>query len=485
MTIAKLISVLFIIALPLMAQGQSIVEIINSTEKAVFETRTYNSADLMTGRASGFFLSSDGLGITMGHIFEKADSAVITTRNGKTFEVQRIVSIHPQSNLALIKVEQNRQKTFSFLLPAKQSFKQNEELLFFTHPIESDDGMTIGPVNDLSYFPYLSRTGLVDGSYFINSAGAPAINRSGQLCGIINVSRNGMHKVLYNTYLLNDSNWVNINIPVKEISHYQNKREYLDSYLSQSILNIISLQYIEAAKNLSKYIKKHPEDDVAHCLRGYARFHYQNMVGSREDMNICYDLNPDGFLQYYFKALFNMSQAKNEEARINLNLCLDKKVDFAPAICQLALLNFEKDKDVKTAFNWYSSAIDADSLLAVAYYERARLRMQHSSDEEATLDDINKTIYLDPDQSGIYSIRGTIYFSNQDYLPAIQDYDRAIEKDIKDVHAWFNRGVAHYNLGLHQKACYDWERAGKLGNYDAFKYISRYCKNVKRNVYGR
>lgn len=485
MTIAKLRLAVFIFALPILAHGQSIVDVINSTEKAVFETRTYNSANLLTGRASGFFLSGDGLAITMGNIFEKADSAVITTRNGKTFEVEKIVSIHPQSNLALIKVEQTRQKSFNYLMPAKQSFMQNEELLFFTHPLESDDGMTISTVNDLSYFPYLLRTGLIDGSYFINSAGAPAISRNGQLCGIVNVSRNGMHKILYNTYLLNDSNWVNINMALKNIGNNENKRAYLSPYLSQSILNIICLQHIEAAKNLSKYIKRNPEDDIAFCLRAYARYHYQNIVGSREDMKVCNDINPDGFLQYYFQAHFYESQDKKEEARINLNLCLDKKDDFAPAISQLAKLNYERNKDVKTAFAWQSLAIEADSLLAVAYYERARLRMQHSSDEEATLSDINQTIYLDPGLPGIYSIRGTIYFSNQDYLPAIQDYDRAIEKDIKDVHAWFNRGIAHYNLGLHQKACYDWDKAGKLGNYDAFKYISRYCKNVKRNVYKR
>ncbi|MBK3516290.1 S1 family peptidase [Carboxylicivirga marina] len=485
MTLAKYILITVFSVFTLVGHSQSIVDIINTTEKAVFEARAYNSADLQTGMASGFFLSADGLAITMGYIFEKSDSAVITTRSGRTFEVEKVISIHPHSNLALIKVEQLRQKTFSFLMPAKQTFKQNEELLFFTHPLESDDGMTIGPVNDLSYFPYLSRTGLIDGSYFIHSAGAPAINNKGQLCGIVNTSRNGLHKLLYNTYLLNDTNWININLPVKKIAHYQHKRDKLNHSFSQSILNIVCEQYIEAAKSLSRYIKKHPEEDVAYCLRAYARYHYQNLVGSREDLKICQEINPDGFLQYFFKAIFDVAQDKDDEARVNLNVCLDKKVDFAPAISQLASLNFEQNKDVKTAFNWFTSAINSDSLLAEAYYERARLRMQHSSDEEATLEDINKTIYLDPDQPGIYSIRGTIYFSKQDYLPAIRDFDSAIEKDIKDVHAWFNRAIAHYNLGLHQKACYDWDQAGKLGNYEAYKYISRYCKNVKRNVYGR
>lgn len=481
----KLKIVLSLLLSPFLLDAQSIVDIINTTEKAVFEVRAYNSARLQTGTASGFFLSSDGIAITMGNIFEKADSAVVTLRSGKTFEIERIISIHPHSNMALVKVEQSRQKTYNFLIPAKQSFRQNEELLFFTHPLESEDGMTLAPVTDLVNFPFISRTGILVGAYGIRSAGAPAISNKGQLCGIINVSKNGMHKVLYNTYLLNDSNWININIPIKNYSSHQEKRVLLDPLLSQSLLNITSQQYIEAAKNLSKFIKQNPEDYMGHCLRAYARYNYQNLVGSREDLDICQQLNPQGFLQYYFKSLFDIAVDKDDEARINLELCLDGKVDFAPAISQLAKLNFEQNNDIRGAFDWYTAAIDADSLWAEAYYERARLRMKHSSDEEATLEDINKTIYLDPDLPGIYSIRGTIFFTKQDYLPAIRDFDMAIERDIKDVHAWFNRGVAHYNIGLHEKACYDWDKAGKLGNYEAFKYISRYCKNVKRNVYGR
>ncbi len=485
MATTKLKILLLLLLSPILLHAQSLVDIINTTEKAVFEVRAYNSARLSTGTISGFFISSDGLAITMGNIFEKSDSAVVTLRSGKTFEIERIVSIHPQTNLVLVKVGQSRQKTFNFLIPAKQTFRQNEELLFFTHELESEDGMTLGPVSDLAHFPFISRTGLLEGSYSVRSAGAPAINNKGQVCGIINVSRNGMNKVLYNTYLLNDSNWVNINIPIRNNTSHQDKRSLLDPLLSQSLLNISSQQYIEAAKNLSKYIKLHPEDEIAHCLRAYARFNYQNLVGSRDDMDICKQLDPNYFLQYYFQSIFELSIDKDDEARINLELCLDNKIDFAPAITQLAKLNFENNKDVKAAFEWYTAAIDADSLWAEAYYERARLRMKHSSDEEATLDDINKTIYLEPDLPGIYSIRGTIYFTKQDYLPAIRDFDLAIERDIKDVHAWFNRGVAHYNIGLHEKACYDWDKAGKLGNYEAFKYISRYCKNVKRNVYGR
>ncbi len=485
MKLLRYCRIFFVLFFSATTYSQSIIDIIDQTEKATFELQTYNSAKLITGTASGFFLSNDGLAITMGHIFENADSAVVTLRNGRKFQVRRIISVHPQSNMALIKVEQVRQKPFNYLLPSRQSFRKKEELLYFTHPLESEDGMTISPVNDLIYFPHIKRTGLIEGSYSINSAGAPAINRKGELCGVINVSSNGMHKVLYNTYLLNDTNWVNINVPIDKISSSQNKKELLSRYISQGILNICRLQYIEAAKGLSRHIKKYPNDDYAHNLRAYARYHYQNMVGYREDIKRSINLNPDGYLSYYFQSLFDFSDGNPKEAKINLELSLTRKNDFSPALTLLAMFNLESNGDVRTAYDWLSRAIKADSLYGQAYYERARLHLKHSDNQEATLEDINKAAYLDPDQPGIYSIRGTIHFSKQDFLPAIDDFDRAIEKDINDVHAWFNRGVAHYNIGLHQKACYDWDKAGRLGNYDAFKYISRYCKNVKRNVYKR
>ncbi len=93
MTTTKLKILFSLLLWPFLLNAQSIVDIINTTEKAVFEARAYNSAKLQTGTASGFFLSSDGIAITMGNIFEKADSAVISLRSGKTFEIERSLSL--------------------------------------------------------------------------------------------------------------------------------------------------------------------------------------------------------------------------------------------------------------------------------------------------------------------------------------------------------------------------------------------------------
>lgn len=485
MTSTKIIIISLLLSITALMHSQSIVDVINKTEKAAFESHSYNSANLEIGRSSGFLLSADGMAITMGSIFEKADSAEITLRNGRSYEIERVISIHPQTNMALVKIEPSRQRDFSYLLPSKRNFRQKEELLIFASPLEVEDGMVVEPVVDIVEFPFVSRTGILNGNFGAASAGAPAVNSNGELCGIVNVSKDGKQKVLYTNHMLNDSNWVNINVPVKNIAKNKTYQQLFNTNTSQALLNIVSEEYIEAAKSLSKYIRANPKDDIAISLRAYARYFYDNMVGCRDDMKTCMELNPNNFLQYYFQAIFDLEENKRKEARINLDLCLARNSEFAPAITKLAMMNLAVNKDIRLAYSWLNHAIECDSLYSKAYYERARLLMRHSDDEEATLKDINKSIELDPGHPGIYTIRGTIELANDDFLAAIRTFDRAIEMDVNDVHAYFNRGVAQYNIGLNDKACEDWRIAGKLGNYDAFNYITRYCKNAKRNVYDR
>jgi len=101
--------------------------------------------------------------------------------------------------------------------------------------------------------------------------------------------------------------------------------------------------------------------------------------------------------------------------------------------------------------------------------------MQYSSNREMAYEDINRAVYLDPSLPGVFSLRGVMKLSNNDFLGAIDDFTKAIESDPDDVHAYFNRGIAFFNVGMKRNACKDWHKAGDLGNFSAYNYISRYC----------
>lgn len=464
------------------APAQSLINIIKETEKTVFEARSYNKEGNIIARASGFFISPNGLAITMGSIFETADSAAIEMRNGKKYIVERIISIHPYTNLALIKIKPIRSKPFHYLLPSHLSYRENEELLTMALPYNKEDGTYLAPISKITHFPYISRTGIITKPLRPDLNGAPAINHKGQLIGIINGHPKKIRKIVYNSYLLNDTNWINLSISIGYLRQNPNITALLSPKISQGIYYILIEDHINAAHQFSHLLNPHKNAETL-CMRAYARHKYNNRVGSHKDFYTCSSIDPDYFLQYYFKGMINLEDNKKDDARINFALCLNHAPNYAPAIVQLAKLNLEKQNNIQEAYNRFSEAILHDSLEAKAYYERSRLRFKYSKNRKGVIEDINKAIYLDPNLQGIYTIRGILKAGKQDLLGAIEDYNRAIKKNPADVHAYIHRGIANYNIGLREEACKDWSKAGKLGSYEAFKYLSRYCKKVKQSIY--
>jgi len=72
--------------------------------------------------------------------------------------------------------------------------------------------------------------------------------------------------------------------------------------------------------------------------------------------------------------------------------------------------------------------------------------------------------------------RGLSYLYLKQFENAIKDFDFCISKkfDLSDV--YFNRGLAYGSDSFINQACMDLKKAKELGNQDASKYITEYCK---------
>ena len=454
--------------------SQSLVSIINKTEKTVFTIEGYSNSRV-SGRASGFFISADGIAITKASLFNDCDSAVVTTRNGKSYGIERIISVHPYANLALIKVKQRRQRDFSYLQTSRRTLIATHEVLIFSHPDEAEKGISVDVINKIGTFPFVERYGEILTKLGSLSYGAPVINKHGLLIGINVSDKSDVDNIIYSSFMLNDSLWVNLNIKINSFNSAMDQHKYLNPFLSRGILNLLSDKNVEAAKLFSKYMKQFPNSYNLYCLRALARFRYNNNIGGREDIEYAERINRGGFLSYYFNGIHFIESDKKRSAYDCMNICLDHNPEFIPAKVEHARLEWTLNNKIKKAFDEFNIVIEEDSLNGDAYYERARLSFQYSSNKDLAFEDLNKAIYLDPSQPGVFSLRGVMKLSKQDFLSAINDFTKAIEYDENDVHAYFNRGIAHFNIGMKKSACKDWQKAGDLGNYKAFKYISRYC----------
>ncbi|MGE0079071.1 MAG: tetratricopeptide repeat protein [Bacteroidales bacterium] len=102
----------------------------------------------------------------------------------------------------------------------------------------------------------------------------------------------------------------------------------------------------------------------------------------------------------------------------------------------------------------------------------AEIRLE---DYTSALNDYNKALELDPRNVNIYSYRALVYFKLTNYTDAINDYNNALDLEPESSLTYYNRGMTYLRLSDKQKACTDFHKACKMGNMTACKMIITVC----------
>lgn len=470
---------LFVLLIPGLSHSQRLVEIINQAERSALTVKSFTPSGTLLSEGCGFTISPDGLAIVPAHLFYNSDSLLVETRNGRKLGIHRLIQTHPFANLALVKLS-GKTREFDYFIPSKSPFRESQEILIFGHPSEAEEGITLGSIYKVLYQVFLNREGTTKNVLSKKSFGAPVINNRGELVGIVNAYDPALLPVVLGTAVLNDTNWVTVNIPLKQIPLNPDLRIQLRSDINEGLFDMTNGKFEQAAASFSNYQKINKNNAVVYALRGHARYLYKNTYGSKEDLSIARKIEPGCFLPFYFEGLHLIDENKTDEAITHFSLCLERKPGFAFALVERGRLLYNAKRDFEAAYLDFLSATRIDTLYGAGYYEKGRFILQHFEDKNPAYQDIDKAIVLDPDLPGVFSIRGTMRINDQNYLSAIQDFDIALAKDPNDLSALFNRGVALFNLGMKEKACKDWDKAGSLGHYKSIKYTSRYCTGSSR-----
>jgi tetratricopeptide (TPR) repeat protein len=89
------------------------------------------------------------------------------------------------------------------------------------------------------------------------------------------------------------------------------------------------------------------------------------------------------------------------------------------------------------------------------------------------MEDYNKAIELDPNYADAYYNRGLAHYDLKEYERAIEDYNKAIELDPNYVNAYYNRGLAYYYLMQYERAIEDYNKTIELDPNYAHAYNNR------------
>lgn len=109
-----------------------------------------------------------------------------------------------------------------------------------------------------------------------------------------------------------------------------------------------------------------------------------------------------------------------------------------------------------------SLLITGDSSWSSEAFALRGLALQGQGETKLAIDDLNKSIGLDPWFHEPHYFRGRVFYEIGDSQSAIEDMDRAIERHPSYVDAFYLRGKAHSTQGQPEKAIEDFDEALRL-----------------------
>jgi len=481
-TLVILSFILLLSSISTTSQAQpSIVKIIDKTESATFSVYAYNKAGISIDTARAFFISNGGLALTSASIFENADTITISDHKNKQLYLSRIIAIHPFANLAMIQIANFRNNEDQFINPSRTPFNASNEVMTFPHESDNNNSLNISKIQKIIQPFVLNRSAILSLPGSKASRSAPIINTNGELVGILHYIKSTSESVMLPIYLLNSNQWVSVSKSWTKFKSNTNDNAWTTVLCTDALLLQSQGKWVESARLFTQAFKKIKKDPYILALRSISRYNYNNVTGANEDFNRVTELDNNCGLAYYGRAIYHLKNQEYQTAKNDLLICLQKE-DLPKGFVLLGQLQ-SSDNEIKKAYASFTYATELDSLYAEAWYERGRLTMQYASNHNPALNDLTKAAQLNPYLPGVYTLIGNIKFNRNNYLEAIKEFDRALRMDPNDDHALMNRGMSYFNTGLKKSACKDWEHAGKLGNTQVFRLISKHCSQLKHSRY--
>lgn len=152
-------------------------EIYRKYKSAVF--MIYTSDDVGISQGSGFFVSSEGIGVSNYHVFEGSykGKEIIKLSDGKTYKVQEVLAYSKKYDYIIFKVQGNN---FNYIPIAKRGYEVGEEVYAIGSPKGLENTLSNGLISQ-KHSDYIIQISVpIDHG----SSGGALINSYGEVIGI-------------------------------------------------------------------------------------------------------------------------------------------------------------------------------------------------------------------------------------------------------------------------------------------------------------
>lgn len=254
--ILYLISFLFI---PYILHSQnSIQNILPKIQDAVFTV--YANLDDGISQGSGFFISTEGIGVTNYHVLDGANTARIVTRGGKEYAIARILDYDADMDLVKFKIEKPQSISFQSLRIQNVLPKKGSPVLSLSTPIGFEQTVSTGIVSALRSDDIHGAIIQITAPISHGSSGSPVLNMSGEVIGVA-------------TFGYEQGQSINFAVAANQINKLHKSLNITIEKMGRNPLETINVknarryfqqgEYGKAVESLDLEIKQNPQNHLA------------------------------------------------------------------------------------------------------------------------------------------------------------------------------------------------------------------------------
>jgi len=230
----------------------------------------------------------------------------------------------------------------------------------------------------------------------------------------------------------------------------------------------------EANAIIAAEMAKKPDSKVLLLLKGKTAFNQENYAAAIADYSAALNLDKYDLTIYSGRGTAYLKAGRYKDAVNDFNKALkDDPADF-----RLYLLRAEALAGTRS----WGPAIK-DLLLYLKYFDDDQAVLHRCGDYYYQAGDymnalkcFNKNLKEDPNNSNYYKSRGKTYLMTSMYRYALSDLAMSLDLNPDDAETWMYLGIAKIRSGDKENGCSDLERARKMGNSEAVRFILDNCK---------
>ena len=192
----RLIIFCAIISCTFTACQKSLQQIIAETEPATCTIYTYDEYGSPSGSGSGFFIESNGVGVTNWHVLDKSIKAIVKMPNGNQYEIDSVLSASQKKDLLVFKIKNPDNIIFPTLAFCTEKPTKGEAVYNISAPLGLESSISEGII---ASYRENAQGELVQVTSPLSpgSSGSPLLDTKGKVFAVTSFKRKGGENVSF------------------------------------------------------------------------------------------------------------------------------------------------------------------------------------------------------------------------------------------------------------------------------------------------